>query len=98
MTAIQLKTNHPDQALIVLSEALETEKLRINYSLKLAQRRLNRYEEKYNVKSEKFMTEWTAEDLENKDMEYVEWAGEYRLASLLTDRLQTITGIQYVAS
>ena len=98
MAAIQLHTNCPDQALIILTEALETEKLRLNYSLGLAKNRLSRFEKKYRVNSDKFIAEWSAEDLEEKDMEYVEWAGEYKLASLLTDRLQTINGIVYVAS
>ena len=97
MAAIKLKTNDPGQALIIVTEALETEKLRLDYSLKLAQKRLSRFEQKYNVDSGKFISEWTAEDLEDKDMEYVEWAGEYKLASLLTERLMTLTGIIHVA-
>jgi hypothetical protein len=98
MSAIQLMTDDPDQARMILSEALETEKLRLHYSLQLAQKRLSRFEEKYSVNSEKFIAEWVAEDLEGKDMEYVEWAGEYKLASQLTGRLQTITGIVHVTS
>jgi len=96
MSAIQLKTDDHDQALMILTEALETEKLRINYSLQLAQRRLSKFEKKYSVNSEEFITKWAAEDLEGKDMEYIEWAGEYKLASQLTGRLRTITGIVHV--
>ena len=42
-------------------------------------------------------SEWSAEDLEDKDLEYVEWAGEYQLASRLHDRLATIASIEYVS-
>ena len=82
----------------MLNEALETEKLRLNYSLKLSQKRLSKFEGKYGVNSEEFINEWAAEDLEGKDMEYVEWAGEYKLASLLTGRLTILLGIEHIAS
>ena len=88
----------PDKAAEILTEALETESLRLEYSMRLAKKRLSRFEKKYNVSSEKFITEWTAEDLEGKDLEYVEWAGEYRLALRLNERLATIKSIEYVAS
>lgn len=95
MFAVKLKTDDPDQALIILSETLETEKLRIKYSLELAKKRLSKFEVKYRVDSEKFITTFVAEDLEEKDMEYIEWAGEYKLASLLENRLKAISGISY---
>ena len=40
MAEIKFKTRNPDQAIGVLTEALETEALRIKYSLKLAKKRL----------------------------------------------------------
>jgi len=43
------------------------------------------------------MESWTAEDLEGKDMEYVEWSGEYNLWKNLNERLATITDITYAA-
>ena len=98
MAEIKLKTDNIDQAIEILNEALETEKLRLNYSLKLSQKRLSEFEGKYGVNSEEFINEWAAEDLEGKDMEYVEWAGEYKLASLLTGRLTTLLGIEHIAS
>ena len=87
MAEIVLKTNRPDKAAEVLKEALETETLRLKYSLSVAKRRLKRFEAKYNVSSKKFMSEWRAEDLKGKDLEYVEWAGEYQLFSRLNERL-----------
>ena len=71
MAEIVLKTDKPDKAVEVLKEALETETLRLKYSLNLAKRRLKRFEAKYNISSKKFMNEWSAEDLKGKDLEYV---------------------------
>ena len=78
MNQIILKTDMPNQAAKFLFEALETEKLRLNYSMKLAERRLSRFEKKYRVTSKEFIEEWSAEDLEGKDLEYVECTKEHR--------------------
>ena len=45
--------------------------------------------------SEKFINEWSSEDLEDGDMEYVEWAGEFKLASRLEERLGTLKNIEH---
>ena len=98
MTEIILKTNAPDKAAHILKEALATEASRIKYSLNLAKKRLERFESKYNISSAKFINEWSSEDLKGEDMEYVEWAGEFELASRLNDRLTTLTSIEHVPS
>lgn len=98
MAEIILKTNKPDKAPQVLREALETEALRLRYSLNLAKKRLKRFENKYNISSDKFINDWSAEDLKGKDLEYVEWAGEYQLFSRLNERLVVLKSIENVAS
>ena len=97
MAEIILESNQKEMAAEFIKEAINTETKRLKYSLSLAQNRLKIFEQKYNIASEKFMTEWAAEDLEGKDLEYVEWAGEYKLASILTQRLDTIASIKYVS-
>jgi hypothetical protein len=98
MTEIILKTNAPDKAVDILKEALATEASRIKYSLNLAKKRLKRFETKYKISSDKFINEWSAEDLKGEDMEYVEWAGEYQLFSRLNERLEVLESIENVAS
>ncbi|MFZ5994945.1 MAG: hypothetical protein ACOYU4_08175 [Thermodesulfobacteriota bacterium] len=96
MAEIVIRTSEPGKAAEVLKEALETEALRLEYSLKLAKNRLKRFEKKYNVSSEIFVNEWGAEELQGKDMEYVEWAGEYRLSRRLKERLAALKSIEHV--
>ena len=98
MAQILLKTNRPEEASIVLKEAIETETSRVQHSLDITLKRLKKFEQKYNISSKKFIKEWTAEDLDEKDMEYVEWAGEYHLFSRLNDRLRTLKSIEHVSS
>jgi len=98
MAQIILKTNTPEKAVDVIKEALEIEASRLKYSLNIAKKRLKRFETKYNISSEKFINEWGAEDLKGKDLEYVEWAGEYQLFSRLNERLVVLKSIENVAS
>lgn len=98
MAEIILKTNKPHEATEILKEALKTETLRLKYSLSIARKRLKRFETKYKVTSDKFINEWSAEDLKGQDLEYVEWAGEYQLFSRLNERLVVLESIEDVAS
>ncbi|NIM14674.1 MAG: hypothetical protein GTO45_21880 [Candidatus Aminicenantes bacterium] len=98
MAKIIFETDKPAEASKVLKEALDIEASRIKYSLKLAKNRLKEFEKKYNISSDIFINEWSAEDLQGGDLEYVEWAGEYRLASKLNERLAAIQSIEHVAS
>lgn len=97
MAEIILKTDVPEKAANILKDVLEVETSRLKYSLNLAKKRLKRFETKYNVSSKKFINEWSAEDLRGKDLEYVEWAGEYQLFSRLNERLVVLKSIENVA-
>ena len=98
MAEIIMKTEEPDKAVQYLKEALETEVSRIKYSLNLAKKRLKKFEKKYNVSSKKFIKEWSAEDLQGKDMEYVEWAGEYELFLKMNERFLVLRSIKNATS
>jgi len=97
MADIILKTDCPQKAQEVLSETLKTEISRLEYCLSLGKKRLLKFEEKYKITSDNFINDWTAEDLEGKDMEYIEWAGEHKLFVNLYDRLITLKSIVHVS-
>jgi hypothetical protein len=93
-----LKTNRPDKVSEILKDALETEKARVTYSLQLTLSHLEAFEKKYDISSETFNRQWTSEDLEGGDLEYIEWAGEYRFSLALNERLTTLESIEYATS
>ena len=94
MAEVILKTNKPAKVSEILKETLETENSRVQYSLDLTLGRLRKFEQKYNISSEKFITQWAAEDLEGGDMEYITWAGEYRFSLTLGERLAALKSIE----
>lgn len=97
MQHIIFNTSNYDKAEPLLREALRTEIARLQYSLDLSRKRLVKFEKRYGVSSETFIREWASEDLNGKDMEYVEWAGEFELSTKLKDRLATLESLEHVA-
>ena len=79
-----------------MREALRTKIARLQYSLDLSRKKPVKFEKQYGISSEMFIREWASEDLNGKDMEYVEWAGEFELSKKLEDRLATLESIEHV--
>ena len=96
MQEIKIKTNKSNQAVTILQEAIKTEELRLEHALNIAQKRLENFEKKYGVPPEVFINEWSSEDLEKRDIEYVEWAGEFKMFLRLKKKLSIFQGIEYV--
>ena len=96
MAQITMKTNEPEKAAQVLKEILEAETSRIKYSLSIAKSKLKKFENKYKVTSEIFRKEWSAEYLDGKHMEYIKWAGEYKLFLKMNERLLILRNIKDV--
>jgi hypothetical protein len=96
MAEIILKSSEPEKALIMLKDAIAKKIALLEYSLEKYRQRLEKFEKKYNITSEQFINDWAAEDLEGKDMEYVEWAGEYKLSLLVKEDLNILKSLEYV--
>jgi parvulin-like peptidyl-prolyl isomerase len=79
----------------LVKSAIDGEIARLELALALARQRLAPFEEKYGVTSEQFIDTMAAEDLEGRDDEYVQWAGEYRLWQRLQQKLNQLRGIEY---
>jgi hypothetical protein len=79
----------------LVKSAIDGEIARLELALALARQRLAPFEEKYGVTSEQFIDTMAAEDLEGRDDEYVQWAGEFRLWQRLQQKLNQLRGIEY---
>ncbi len=91
MPEIRLKAADKTKAAEAVMEVAQMETNRLKYGLEMSRKRMAAFENKYNVMSSTFASSWAAEDLDENDLEYVEWAGEYELALKLAERL-AITG------
>lgn len=79
----------------IIRSAIFYEIKKLEISLKRTQKELNRFENKYNISSEYFLSNYTAEDLNGKDVEYVKWAGEIKMREIIALELSKLTNIQY---
>jgi hypothetical protein len=75
--------------------AIESYKIRLQASIRRTQRRLTEFEQRYNVATDYFLENMTAEDLQGGDMEYVSWAGEAKLLAGLQNELAELENARY---
>jgi hypothetical protein len=98
MPEVILRSSDSPQAMTVIRNAIDKEISRLEQGSALAMQRLKQFEEKYQVPSSEFAARFTAEDLEGKDLEYVEWLGEYRLFQQLTEDLNLLKSLIYITA
>ncbi|MCX6045717.1 MAG: hypothetical protein NT075_11445 [Chloroflexi bacterium] len=89
--SIQLTIDLPNSSGVQsLLSAVEMYKANLRTSIKRTQQRLYEFERKYQVTTAYFLTEMAAEDLDEDDMRYVEWAGEAKLLEGLQAELEAL--------
>ena len=97
MADLIIRAPQREKAAVAIRQAIETEIARLNHSLQRTQKQLEGFENKYRVTSEQFIQHWSAEDLDGKDIEYIEWAGEYHCLLAIQDELKTLQRLEYVS-
>jgi hypothetical protein len=98
MTEIILKSADIPKAVAVIRNAIDKEISRLEKGTERSLERLKQFEDRYQVSSSEFAERFVAEDLDGKDLEYVEWMGEYRLFQQLDEDLTLLKNLTYVAS
>lgn len=97
MIQLQIKSDTQGNDLDIVKSAIAAEIKRLEIGLHRTERFIAEKENKYGVASDIFLREFSAEDLESGDQEYVEWAGELKILQRITDDLQKLKSISYVA-
>jgi len=97
MIRLQIQSDVKEGALDIVQAAISAEVKRLEIGLHRTERQLERFEKEYNVSSEVFQREFTAEDMKKGDREYIEWAGELNIRERILRDLNNLKGIQYVA-
>jgi hypothetical protein len=78
--------------------ALDLYKTRLRASIDRTRRRLANFEQRYQVPTDHFLKEMTAEDLIGGDLEYIEWAGEAQMLTGLEAELAELEHAHYQLS
>lgn len=98
MLQLEIKSDAPDLEIVqnLVRAAIDSEIKNLKRSINKTNKLLKEFETKYQVSSDFFLSNWTAEDLEGRDDEYVSWAGEIKIKQKLVNALQKLEGIEYV--
>ncbi|MCL1464683.1 hypothetical protein [Argonema galeatum] len=96
MAELIVKSTELDRAAEMIKDALAKRIALLEHSRERYRKKLEQFEKKYNITSDRFINEWAAEDLEGKDMEYVEWAGEYHFFLSVEEDLNILKSLEYV--
>ena len=97
MIRLQIQSDTKENALDIVRTAISAEIKRLEIGLHKTEKQIKRFEKEYNVSSDTFQKEFTAEDLKGKDREYIEWAGELKVRERILKDLRNLKDIQYVA-
>jgi hypothetical protein len=98
MLQLEIKSDAPDLEIVqnLVRSAINSEIKNLKRSIDKTNKLLQEFETKYQISSDFFLSNWTAEDLEGKDDEYVNWAGEIKIKQRLVNALQKLEAIEYV--
>lgn len=95
---IQLKIKSDQQyALSAVQSAIEAKIKRIEIGLQRTEEQILKFESKYQISSEHFLSSCTADDLEGGDDDYVSWKGELELQRAIREELNLLKDIEYSA-
>ncbi len=80
----------------IIQSAIAASLKRMEIGLRKTEREIQKFETKYRVPSEQFLSSYAAEDLDGNDDEYVSWMGELKLRDALREEFQALSEIEYV--
>lgn len=97
MIKLKIQSEANDGAVEIIKSAIAAEIKRHEIGLQKTEKQIRQFEQTYKIPSEKFLMEFAAEDMKNRDSEYVEWAGELRIRDRIAKDLKRLREIEYVA-
>lgn len=95
MMRLEIKSDFEDAESLIRS-AVSSEIKRLEIGLSRTDREIRKFEDKYQISSERFAREYAAEDLDGGDDEYVSWMGEIKIRRKIAAELSQLKEAEYV--
>ncbi|MGI0482918.1 hypothetical protein ACN4EE_19300 [Geminocystis sp. CENA526] len=98
MLELQIKSDSSDGKIeqTLIKNAIDSEVKNLQRSLSKTNDLLKQFEQKYQVSSDFFLANYTAEDLQGGDDEYISWLGEIQIKQKLIYSLEKLQQINYL--
>lgn len=97
MIKLQIQSDKEDGVIDIIRAAISAEIKRLEIGLNRTTKQIEKFETEYNVTSEVFQKEFSAENMKKGDREYIEWAGELKIREKIVEDLSKLKEIEYVA-
>ena len=97
MTRLQIDSDKKNHVVIIIKSAISSEIKRLELGLDKTNRRIERFEEEYNISSDHFLRNYAAEDMKSGEEGYIQWAGELKIKERILDDLNHLRDIEYAA-
>lgn len=97
MIRLQIQSDAQENAFEIIRAAITAEVNRLELGLRMTERHIKAFEDRYQIASDLFLKDRSAEDLAEGDREYVCWSGELKLRERISAQLAALKGIQYAA-
>lgn len=98
MTRLQIDSDKREHVVVMIQAAISSEIKRLELGLAKTNRQIVRFEKEYNISSDHFLRNYSAEDMKNGNMEYIQWAGELQIRERIFEDLKNLMDIEYAAS
>jgi len=95
MIRLEIKSDW-EHAELLIKSAVYSEIKRLEIGLGKTDREIRKFEEKYRISSDIFLREYSAEDMDGGDDEYVSWMGEIRIREKIAEELGKLRETEYV--
>ena len=82
----------------IIKSAISTEIKRLEIGLNKTNKEIKRFEYEYKIDSKLFLAQFTAEDLNGGDDEYIRWTGELKIRERILEDLKKLRDIEYVSN
>ena len=89
-------TSDRNNIIPLIQDAIAARMKRTEIGLRKTEQEIRKFETKYDVLSDRFLSGYTAEDLSGGDEDYICWFGELKLREALFEELRALNEIEYV--
>ncbi len=94
MTDLRLVSTRKRQLKPLVEAAIANELRLLEAGVRRTEQRLLEFEEKYSLGTQKFISRYENDELE-ETMDFDEWIGEFRVLTRLREKVDTLRGIRF---
>ena len=94
MSGLRLVSTRKRQLKPLMEAAIANELRLLEAGVRRTEKRLHEFEEKYNLGTQKFISRYENDELE-ETLDFAEWIGEFKMLTRLREKVDTLRDIRF---